>query len=208
VVASIRVALTFDAEHADRTSVGGAESLLEVLGSARVRATFFLQGRWVESVPGVARSVVDGGHVIGSHGHDHGRISRLPDEAIADDVKRAEEAIHEACGVDPRPWFRCPFGDGASDPRVLGAISAAGYRHVGWHVDSEDWADGATVQGLERRVREGIRDVGDAAVVLLHGWPAATPTAVARLLASAAADGVVYVGIDELGVTPIESVPS
>ena len=75
-------------------------------------------------------------------------MSLLTDEAIADDVRRAEEAIRQACGVDPRPWFRFPFGDGASDPRVLGVIAAAGYRHVGWHIDSEDWADGATADGL------------------------------------------------------------
>src|SRR5829696_8941548 len=134
----VRVALTFDAEHADRGNANGTEQLLEVLAASAVRATFFLQGRSVESVPAVARAVVAGGHPIGSHGHDHGRMSHLRDEEITGDVQRAEEAIRQACGVDPRPWFRCPFGDGASDPRVLGAISAAGYRHVGWHVDSED----------------------------------------------------------------------
>jgi peptidoglycan-N-acetylglucosamine deacetylase len=204
----VRVALTFDAEHADRGNAHGTEQLLEVLAASAVRATFFVQGRWVESVPGVARSVVDGGHLIGSHGHDHGRMSHLRDEEIAADVQRAEDAIREACGVDPRPWFRCPFGDGASDSRVLGTIALAGYRHVGWHVDSEDWVDGATADGLERRVREGIRDVGDGAVVLLHGWTEVTPTVVERLLASAAADGVTYVGIDALGGPPIEAVPS
>jgi peptidoglycan/xylan/chitin deacetylase (PgdA/CDA1 family) len=206
-VAPIRVALTFDAEHADRPDAVGTERLLEVLAAVGARATFFLQGRWLESVPSVARALVDGRHLIGSHGYYHGRMSHLTDEGIADDVGRAEGAIRTACGVDPRPWFRCPFGDGASDPRVLGAITAAGYRHVGWQVDSEDWAEGATADELEGRVREGIRGVGDGAVVLMHGWPAVTPTVVERLLASAGDDGVAYVGIDELGQTPVETVP-
>ena len=65
----------------------------------------------------------------------------------------------------------------------------------------------ATAEGLEGRVREGIRGVGDGAVVLMHGWPAVTPTVVERLLASARDDGVAYVGIDELGQTPVETVP-
>ena len=107
--------------------------------------------------------------MIGSHGHYHARMSHLTDEGIADDVQRAEEAIRLTCGVDPRPWFRCPFGDGAADPRVLGAIAAAGYRHVGWHVDGEDWADGVTAEGLERRVREGIR-----AALAMARWSCST----------------------------------
>ena len=204
---TMRVALTFDAEHADRPNAVGIERLFEVLAGADARATFFLQGRWIESVPSVAQGLLDGRHVIASHGYYHGRMSHLTDQGIADDIRRAQEAICEASGVDPRPWFRCPFGDGASDPRVLAAITAAGYRHVGWHVDSEDWAEEATAEGLERRVRGGIRDAGDGAVVLLHGWPAVTPTVVERLLASARDDGVAYVGIDELGQTPVESVP-
>ena len=206
-MAPIRVALTFDAEHADRPNRGGTERLLEVLAAAATRATFFLQGRWVESDPTVVRGMLVGHHVIGSHGYYHARMSHLTDEGIADDVRRAEEAIRQTCGVDPRPWFRCPFGDGAADARVLGAIAAAGYRHVGWHVDSEDWAEDVTVEALEGRIREGIRGTGDGAVVLMHGWPAATPTVVERLLASAADDGVTYVGIDQLGGSPVESVP-
>ena len=192
---AMRVALTFDAEHADRPDAVGMDRLLEVLAAVGARATFFLQGRWVESVPSVAHALVDGRHVIGT------------DEGIADDVQRAEEAIRTACAVDPRPWFRCPFGDGASDPRVLEAITTAGYRHVGWHVDSEDWAEGATPDGLERRIRDAIAEAGDGAVVLLHGWPAVTPTVVERLFACAADDGIAYVAIDELGMDPVESVP-
>ena len=204
---AIRVALTFDAEHADRPNAGGTERLLAVLADGRTRATFFLQGRWVEAAPSEARAIVEGGHVIGSHGHYHCRMSHLTDDGIRDDVAQAEGAICEIAGVDPRPWFRCPFGDGARDPRVLARLGAAGYRHVGWHVDPEDWRDEGSATDLERRVRDGIRADGDGSVVLLHGWPSATPSVVERLLASADEDGVSYVGIDELGVAPVETVP-
>ena len=74
------MALTFDAEHADRPDAVGIERLLEVLAAVGARATFFLQGRWVESVPSVAHALVDGRHVIGSHGYYHGRMSHLTDE--------------------------------------------------------------------------------------------------------------------------------
>lgn len=202
-----RVALTFDAEHADRPDAIECDMLLSVLAAARARATFFLQGRWVEAVPSKARRVAGGGHLIGSHGHYHGRMSHLTDAGIRDDVSCAEHAIRHEVGVDPRPWFRCPFGDGAGNARVLDALAAAGYRHVGWHVDPEDWHEGATVPELEQRIRDGIGRHGNGAVVLLHAWPAATPIVVERLLASAADDGIDYVRIDELGVEPVASVP-
>ena len=204
---AMRVALTFDAEHADRPDVGGTVLLLAVLAAARTRATFFLQGRWAEAAPLEARSIVEGGHVIGSHGHYHCRMSQLTDDGIRDDIGRAEEAIRDVVGVDPRPWFRCPFGDGAGDARVLGGLQIAGYRHVGWHVDPEDWRDGATAVEIERNVRDGLRRHGDGTVVLLHGWPTATPTVVERVLATAAENGVAYVGIDDLGAAPVDTVP-
>jgi peptidoglycan/xylan/chitin deacetylase (PgdA/CDA1 family) len=204
---TIRAALTFDTEHHDRPNAGRAELVLDALAMAGVRATFFVQGRWAEAEPSVARAIVEAGHLVGSHGFYHARMSFLTDDGIRHDVTRAEGAIRDHAGVDPRPWFRLPFGDGASNDRVLAGISAAGYRHVGWHLDTQDWRETLTSEELERSIRDGVRDAGDGAVVLLHGWPAATPRAVERVLAAASTDGVRYVRIDELGVPPISTVP-
>ena len=204
---AIRVALTFDAEHADRPNAGGTEQLLAVLAAAGTRATFFLQGRWVESAPAEARAIIEAKHVVGSHGHYHCRMSQLTDDGIRDDIAEAERAICEVAGNDPRPWFRCPFGDGAADLRVLAGLKAAGYRHVGWHIDPEDWRDEGSAAEIARRVRDGVRRQGDGSVVLLHGWPSATPSAVESLLATAGDDGIDYVGIDEFGVEPVATVP-
>ena len=203
----IRVALTFDTEHPDRPNHAGTAPLLEVLAAAGVRATFFLQGRWVEAEPLLARLVVQNGHLVGSHGFYHARMSYLTDDGVRHDIDRAEACIRDLAGVDPRPWFRCPFGDGASDPRVLGGLAQAGYRHVGWHVDTQDWREGLTVEALERCIRDGVRSAGDGTIVLLHCWPDVTPRAVERVVAAASADGVSYVGIDELGSLPISTVP-
>jgi peptidoglycan/xylan/chitin deacetylase (PgdA/CDA1 family) len=205
---AIRAALTFDTEHPDRPNHDGTGPLLEVMETAGVRATFFLQGRWVEAEPELARAIVAAGHLVGSHKFYHARMSFLTDDGLRHDIDRAEAVIRELAGVDPRPWFRCPFGDGASDARVLGGLRRTGYRHVGWHVNPEDWRDGLTVDELERCIRDGVRDAGDGTIVLLHGWPDVTPRAVDRVLAAASGDGVTYVGIDELGAPPIATVPS
>jgi len=118
--------LTFDAEHPDRPNEPGVqERLLELLARERVPATFFLQGRWVEAYPQTAGLVVQAGHLIGSHSFYHARMPLFSDDGFDEDVRSAERALVEIVGVDPRPWFRCPLGEGAYDPRVLARLDAA-----------------------------------------------------------------------------------
>ena len=182
----MRVALTFDAEHPDRPSAPDVDRrLLELLRDNGIAATFFVQGRWAEAYPELVRQIRDDGHLIGSHSFYHARMPLLTDEGLGVDIADAEAAIKAASGVDPRPWFRCPFGAGMDDPRVCQAISAAGYRHVAWDVVGEDWDPGRSAADVERSVVDGVTASGDGAVVLLHTWPdrtlAAMPAIVARL---------------------------
>ena len=82
-------------------------------------------------------------------------MDMLTDAGIAASLSEAEEMIERAGGVNPRPWFRCPYGHGQDDPRVLAAIERAGYRHVGWDVDPDDWEPGRTPADLVERVLDG-----------------------------------------------------
>ncbi|TMK35675.1 MAG: polysaccharide deacetylase family protein [Actinobacteria bacterium] len=178
------VALTFDAEHPDRSwcPSDAAERILDVLAGAGAHATFFVQGRWAEAYPATARRIADDGHLIGNHSHHHARMPLLLDSGLQEDVDAARDAIARATGRDPRPWFRCPFGAGADDPRVLAAIAAAGYRHVGWHVEVEDWEPARTPQAIAADAIAGIRRHGDGAVLLLHTWPGGTVEALPLIL--------------------------
>jgi peptidoglycan-N-acetylglucosamine deacetylase len=197
------VALTFDAEHPDRSwcPPGAAERILDVLAGAGVRATFFIQGRWAEAYPGTARRVADEGHLIGNHSHHHARMPLLLDRGLREDVDAAREAIVQATGRDPRPWFRCPWGAGAEDPRVLAALAAAGYRHVGWHVEVEDWEPTRTPQAIAADAIDGIRRHGDGTVLLLHTWPGGTVDALPRVLDDLP-DGTRFITVDALGEVP------
>jgi peptidoglycan/xylan/chitin deacetylase (PgdA/CDA1 family) len=196
----VQVALTFDTEFPGRpTEAGVEERLLAALAAADVRATFFLQGRWVRANPEQARRIAAAGHLIGNHSNFHAPLDGLTDELLRRDVVKAEETIREITGADPKPWFRCPFGAGMEDERVLDALQELGYRNVGWDVDPEDWNEEHDAGDVERLVREGLgqHDEGDA-VVLLHGWPTATAEALPRILSALAADGATLVTVDQL----------
>jgi len=199
-----RVALTFDAEHPDRSwcPSGNADRILDALGSAGARATFFVQGRWAEAYPHLARRIADEGHLVGCHSHYHAAMPFLSDDGLAGDLRAAGRAIETATGRDPRPWFRCPWGDGADDPRVLSAIATDGYRHVGWHVAVEDWEPDHDGSAIAADVIEGIDAHGDGAVVLLHTWPGGTADALPAILDALADRGAALVTIDRLADLP------
>jgi peptidoglycan/xylan/chitin deacetylase (PgdA/CDA1 family) len=204
---TFRVALTFDAEHPDRPTQPGAEDeILAALSEAGVAATFFVQSRWIEAQPGVARRIAGAGHVVGNHSHYHVRMRLLSDEGVATDVRHAEAVIAEALGVDPRPWFRLPFGNGAGDARILGCLETLGYRHVGWHIDSDDWRPGRTAEEVASIVVDGALAQGDGAVVLHHAWPSVTPRALPLICARLRDEGARFVTVAELH-DPVATVP-
>jgi peptidoglycan/xylan/chitin deacetylase (PgdA/CDA1 family) len=195
----VRVALTFDAEHPDRRHrPGGTERVLETLASTGTTASFFVQGRWAEAFPALARSIADAGHLIGNHSHYHVRMPLLSARGLATDVRAAERAIVRATGQDPRPWFRCPFGAGANDPGVLGALARLGYRDTGWDVDGLDWRSVASGRAVARKTADAALAHGDGAVILLHPWTTATGRALPALIEDVRARGGEFVRLDAL----------
>lgn len=194
-----RVALTFDAEHPDRPSTPGVqERLLEMLDGHGVRATFFVQGRWAEAYPQTAARIPEGGHLVGSHSHYHARMPLLNARGLRSDIADAQQYVTDATGIDPRPWFRCPFGAGAEDQRVQRFIREAGYRHVGWDVAGVDWPPERTGSEVEEAVVEGATAHGDGCVVLLHTWPDRTERALDGIVRRLRDAGATFVRVDEL----------
>src|SRR5437870_1423653 len=63
-MSELRVALTFDAEHPSRRQCppGAAEAIINTLAELRVKATFFVQGRWATAYPDVARLIARDRH--------------------------------------------------------------------------------------------------------------------------------------------------
>jgi peptidoglycan/xylan/chitin deacetylase (PgdA/CDA1 family) len=201
---AIRAALTFDAEHPDRPRCppDAPDRILDALADAAVRATFFVQGRWAEAYPERARRIVSEGHLVGHHSKYHARMPLLHDEGLREDVIEGAEAIHEACGVDPHPWFRCPFGAGHDDPRVLAILQELGYRNVYYHVVLDDWEPWRTGRQITDDAVAGVLEQGDGAVVLMHTWPGPTAEAVPGIISRLAETGVTFVTVDALEELP------
>jgi peptidoglycan/xylan/chitin deacetylase (PgdA/CDA1 family) len=199
VTDALRVALTFDVEHPDRPHHGThAAWMLDELRRLDVPATMFLQGRWVEAFPAVARQVVEGGHLVGNHSHYHARMPLLSPSGFDEDVREAERVIIETTGVDPRPWLRLPFGAGAEDAGLHERLHTLGYQHVGWDVELYEWEPGRTAHDIADAVVSGVEAHGDGAIVLLHSWPDPVAPALAEAVTRLRAQGATFVRVDEL----------
>ena len=199
----MRVALTFDAEHPDRAHRTGAhDGILDVLAERDVHATFFLQGRWAESSPGSARRVAGDGHLVGSHSYYHARLPLLTDDGLISDVEEAERAIRDVVGVDPRPWFRCPFLDGEDDPRVVRLLAELGYRVVPVDIVLDDWEEDRSGEVIAADAIGAVgRMAGDGAtdaIVLLHSWPAQTLAALPAMIDGLRAIGATFIDAADL----------
>jgi peptidoglycan/xylan/chitin deacetylase (PgdA/CDA1 family) len=204
----LRVVLTFDAEHPDRPHHGAhAAWVLDELRRLDVRASVFLQGRWVEAFPELARRVAAEGHLVGHHSFYHARMPLLSGDGFAEDVREAERVIIETTGTDPRPWARFPFGAGADRADLVERLGDLGYRHIGWDVEVYEWDPGRTADEVAGRAVDGVLAHGDGAILLLHTWPDPVAPALAEIVERLRAEGARFVGLDELdlpeGLTPV-----
>ncbi|MFF5290643.1 polysaccharide deacetylase family protein [Paractinoplanes globisporus] len=152
------VALTFDdGPHPDATP-----ELLDLLGRAGVRATFFLLGRMAEEHPGVARAIVDAGHEVGVHGYEHRLLLKQGPAATRFDLSRATAAITATTGAQPR-WWRPPYG--VANAAALLEARRLGLRPVLWTCWGRDWTATCTPDSVYRAV---LRKLDGGGTILLH----------------------------------------
>ena len=143
-----QIALTFD----DGPNPAATGRLLEVLARHKVRATFFLIGRFVLREPALAREIAAAGHVIGNHSMTHPFLPRLSAAHIRDELTACNHILEHTLDR-PVELFRPPFG--ARRPAVLRAAQALGLETVQWNLIAGDWRP-ITSDRLHRRLKAGL----------------------------------------------------
>jgi peptidoglycan/xylan/chitin deacetylase (PgdA/CDA1 family) len=150
------LALTFD-DGPDARCTG---DLLDLLGAADARATFFPIATRAEAEPELVSRMLDEGHTVGLHCDEHVRHRERDRNWCVRDVDIALQRLRRI-GVDPRLW-RTPWGDVA--PWTPGLAAARDLRLVGWTVDTHDWR-GHSAAEMIAGTRAGLKP---GAIVLAH----------------------------------------
>ncbi len=182
------VALTFDCG----ASSAPTPTILEVLRAARIRATFFLTGKWVAENPDLAKEIATE-HEIANHSYSHTDFARLSEAQIIDEMERTETVITQVTGRGTRPLWRAPYG--SRDQRILKIVADAGWTvHVFWTADALDWQD-----ITPERVKANINaKIGNGAIVLQHCGSPQTAAVLADVIRDISSRGLGFATISEM----------
>jgi len=182
------VYLTFDTGH-----MGVAPLIADVLKRQDVRVTFFAANEKTMQGDGSLgehwapwwKARAAEGHAFASHTWDHvywradlpgepprfrvrpsagpneGRESEWTAARYCEDIARAAARLAQVTGKQTLPLFRAPGGK--TSPRMLSAMQACGWKHVGWapagflgdELPSESASNAALLQKALRDVRSG-----------------------------------------------------
>ena len=196
------IAITVDTEFPDQPAadpLGALDKMLALLSRHRAEATFFVTGSWAGAHPDRVAALQRGRHLVGNHSFSHRPLSRLTDAGIAEDLGMCEVTL-KRLGIDTRPWFRAPYGDLGEDPsRVTAAIRNAGYKHVPWHANGEDWRPGRDAGEIARATIDDVhRRWPQPAIVLFHSWPDPAPQALDLVLTELRKEKATFVRLDRI----------
>ncbi|HEU4369256.1 MAG TPA: polysaccharide deacetylase family protein [Methylomirabilota bacterium] len=167
-----RLALTFD----DGPDPDWTPRVLDALGEAGVRATFFLLGERAERAPAVVRRMAAAGHEIGNHSWSHRSFWLRGPRATASEIRRAHECLGALAGAPPR-HFRPPWG--MVNAAMFPVLRRLGERCVFWSIQPE----GLRPVPPARQIAHVMDHAHPGAIVDLHDAEG-TREAPARLLAA------------------------
>jgi peptidoglycan/xylan/chitin deacetylase (PgdA/CDA1 family) len=141
--ADVCVALTFDvdadvgaswrgfdkrltsASEARYGAVRGLPRILEVLRRRGLRATFYVPGEVAEKHTAAIVQILEDGHVIGHHGHEHFHTDQVGDAEQRAEIERGLEALDRHLGIRP-DGYRSPGWE--LTPTTLALLVEFGFR--------------------------------------------------------------------------------
>jgi peptidoglycan/xylan/chitin deacetylase (PgdA/CDA1 family) len=165
-----RLALTFD----DGPDAEWTPRVLDILGHAGVRATFFVIGARAVRAPAVVKRIAAEGHEVANHSWSHRNLWFCGPRATREQVRRGHDTIADLTGTAPR-HFRPPWG--MVNAAMFSAVRSAGERVVFWSIQPE----GQRPASAERQVAYVLHRAHAGAIIDLHDAEG-TPRAPERLV--------------------------
>ncbi|RRJ33571.1 polysaccharide deacetylase family protein [Halocatena pleomorpha] len=110
------------------TDIGrsGVELLLELFGEGDATSTFFVVAEIAEHAPELLTRVVESGHEVGSHTHNHVHLTEVDETERHEELQASRKTLEDATGASVT-GFRAPSFDTAHDH--FETLDATGYEY-------------------------------------------------------------------------------
>ena len=154
-----KVALTFD-DGPDPTPTN-TPSILNILKSKGVKATFFVVGQRVNQYPELVSREYAEGHKVENHSYTHPDLTKLSNSQVNQELADTNAAI-VAAGVPKPDLFRPPYGYTNATVKSIGA--SLGLTETLWTYDPKDW-ENPPASTICDRVVNNVKPNG---IVALH----------------------------------------
>ncbi|RKI27842.1 polysaccharide deacetylase family protein [Bacillus thuringiensis] len=135
--------------------------ILEILKKHDVKATFFLEGRWVKENLRFAKMIVDAKQEVGNHSYTHPNMKTLSSDEIRDQLQKTNRMIEVATNQKVR-WFAPPSGSFRDEVVKIADDFQMGT--IMWTVDTIDWKRPEPDVLLQRVMRK----IHPGAIILMH----------------------------------------
>ncbi len=159
-----RIFLTFD----DGPTPEITEWTLKELKKYNAKATFFCIGKNVVNHPSICQKILDEGHSIGNHTHNHLNGWKSRNATYFKNVERAEKTLQLLKNSEQRIrnsklLFRPPYGK--IKPSQAKNLNKKGYKIIMWDVLSADFDQKITV---EKCLDNVTKNTNNGSIVVFH----------------------------------------
>ena len=138
--------------------------ILEILKKQKVKASFFIEGKWARENAELVKMIAEKGHLIGNHAYNHPDMARMSTDEISKQISQTNEILTAITGENPI-YFAPPSG--SFNEQVVQEANALGMETILWTTDTIDWKN-PSVSVMINRINENIHP---GATVLMHPTP-------------------------------------
>jgi probable sporulation protein (polysaccharide deacetylase family) len=152
--------------------------ILKTFKQHKVRATFFLDGSWLEKNHELAKTIMNEGHELSNHGYSHRNMSELSVREARSEIIKTEQLLRKL-GVKNQ-LFAPPSGN--FDDKTVSVARDLELYTVLWTVDTVDWRKPSSSQIISKLKTE----IGPGSLILMHPTESsaiALPTVIADIFA-------------------------
>jgi len=142
------ITLTFD----DGPNPPRTEKVLDVLDSFKIKATFFIIGKWADKFPQTVKEIKARGHLIGNQSYSHSRD--------VDDIKKCEDSIKRITG-ETALFIRPPWGEWKNYPSLNGMKDK---KIIILSFHTFDWQN----PGVDKIVEYYLKNIKNGSIITLH----------------------------------------